>query len=127
MGLANVQLPTNAQKFFGFIKKIAAFDYMDLNPYINTILQLNSTEPFKVAFDEMGYNSMFLSNNMGTLNFAFFFYLGGLMVMYYYSKRKDKSKAAKRFYKKLHEMLVYNYIIGTVMESYANIAVCTFI
>jgi hypothetical protein len=100
---------------------------MDLNPYINTILALNSTEPFNVGFDEMGYNSMFLSNNMGTLNLAYFFYLGGLIVMYYYSTRKDKSKAAKRFYKKLHAMLVYNYIISTVMESYANIAVCTFI
>ena len=75
----------------------------------------------------MGYNSMFLSNNLGTLNLAYFFYLGGIMVMYYYSTRKDKSKAAKRFYKKLHAMLVYNYIISTVMESYANIAVCTFI
>jgi hypothetical protein len=100
---------------------------MDLNPYINTILNLNSTEPFNVVFDEMGYNSMFLSNNMGTLNLAYFFYLGGLMVMYYYSTRKNKSKADKRFYKKLHAMFVYNYIISTVLESYSNIAVCTFI
>jgi len=100
---------------------------MDLNPYINTILKLDSTEPFNVGFDEMGYNSMFLSNNLGTLNLAYFFYLGGLMVMYYYFTQRDKSKAAKRFYKKLRAMLVYNYIISTVMESYANIAVCAFI
>lgn len=70
-----------------------------MNPYINMMLRLNNTEPFNNVFDQMGYNSMFLSNNLGTLNLAFLFYLTGLLVMYYYKRLKSKSKKARRRYK----------------------------
>jgi hypothetical protein len=75
----------------------------------------------------MGYNSMFFSNNLGTLNLVFLFYLGGILVMHYYYQRKNTSRKAKRKYKRIKRLLVHNFIIKTIMESYANIAVCSFI
>ncbi len=98
-----------------------------MNPYINMMLRLNNTEPFNNVFDQMGYNSMFLSNNLGTLNLVFLFYLVGLLVMHYYKRLKSKSRVAKRRYRWIKRLLVHNFIITTIMESYSNIAVCSFI
>ena len=98
-----------------------------MNPYINMMLRLNNTEPFNNVFDQMGYTSMFLSNNLGTLNLAFLFYLVALLVMHYYKRLKSKSRVAKRRYKQIKRLLVHNFIIKTMIESYSNIAVCSFI
>ena len=91
------------------------------------MLQLNSTEPYSVMFDEMGYNSMFYSNNLGTLNLAFLFYVAALGAMFYYKDRKLKSKRARNRYYWLKELLLYDFIMSTVKESYASMAVCSFI
>lgn len=78
-------------------------------------------------FDEMGYNSMYFSNNLGTLNLAFLFYAGALLCMFYHKRRKSKSRKSRNRYKWLKQLLVYEFIIKTVKESYANMAVCSFI
>jgi predicted aminopeptidase len=127
MGLSDVQFPANAHTFFKQIRTIASFDYLDLNPYINGILLLNDTEPYSVMFDEMGYDSMYYSNNLGTLNLAFLFYVAALGVMFYYKDRKLKSKRARNRYYWLKELLLYDFILSTVKESYASMAVCSFI
>jgi hypothetical protein len=54
-GLSYVQFPANAHTFFNRIRAIASFDYFNLEPYINTILRVNSTEPYSVLFGEMGF------------------------------------------------------------------------
>lgn len=127
MGLSDVQFPANAHTFFNQIRTIASFDYLDLSPYINGILLLNDTEPYSAMFDEMGYNSMYYSNNLGTLNLAFLLYVGALFSMFYYKKRKSKSRRSRNRYKWLKKLLVYEFIIKTVKESYASMAVCSFI
>lgn len=52
-----------------------------MDPYINALLSTNETEPFNENFDSIGYGSMFFANNLGTLNLAFFFYLGLVAVL----------------------------------------------
>lgn len=66
------------------MQSIAAFDYIDMSPYINTLLNLNDTDPFSSGFEQMGYSSKYFSNNLGTLNLAFLFYFGALPAMKYF-------------------------------------------
>jgi len=75
----------------------------------------------------MGFSSMFYMNNLGTLNLAFYFYIGATFLMLYYGQSRHKSRRKNRKYKKLRSILVYDFIIETVNESYANMAVCSFI
>ena len=98
-----------------------------MSPYINTLLDLEDTQPYSELFDQMGYGSMYFSNNLGTLNLAFLFYLGALPVMKYFENNKHRSKKMKRRYRKLKKLLVHEFPIKTVMESYSNMAVCSFI
>jgi hypothetical protein len=70
---------------------------------------------------------MFFANNLGTLNLAFFFYLGMLLATCYYKSYKNSSKRSKRKYKALKKFVFYEFIIKTIMESYSTMAVCGFI
>jgi hypothetical protein len=70
---------------------------------------------------------MYYMKNLGTLNLAFHYYIGATFLMLYYAQRRKKSIRADRKYKKLKKMLVYDFIIETIKESYASMAVCSFI
>ena len=68
--------------FFNQINKVASFDIIDLDPFINKALNLNKTEPFNANFDAIGFGSMFFLNNMGSLLIGFAIYFIGLIVMF---------------------------------------------
>jgi hypothetical protein len=70
---------------------------------------------------------MYYMNNLGTLNLAFYYYIGATFLMLYYAQRRTVSKRSNRKYKKLKNVLVYDFIIETIKESYATMAVCSFI
>ena len=78
----DIQIPANVQMFFNQINKIASFDIVDLDPFINKVLNLNETEPFNDNFDAIGFGSMFFLNNMGSLLIGFVFYFIGLIAMF---------------------------------------------
>lgn len=67
--------------FFNQINKIASFDIIDIDPFLNKVLNLNETEPINSNFDALGFNSMFFLNNMGSLMIGFLIYFVGLLVM----------------------------------------------
>jgi hypothetical protein len=75
-------MPANAQMFFNQINKIASFDIIDLDPFINKVLNLNETEPFNANFRAIGFNSMFFLNNMGSLLIGFVFYFIGIIAIF---------------------------------------------
>ena len=70
---------------------------------------------------------MYYMNNLGTLNLVFYYYIGATFFMLYYAQHREVSIRADRKYKKLKKMLVYDFIIETIKESYASMAVCSFI
>lgn len=53
---------------------IASFDFVDLDPTINKMLKLNSTEPFNDNFGSLGFESIYLLNNLGSLLLGFIYY-----------------------------------------------------
>lgn len=98
-----------------------------MGPYINLLLNIEDSKPYSELFDQRGYGSIYFSNNLGTLNLAFLFYFGSLPVMKYFKDNKLRSKKMKRRYRRLKKLLVHKFPIGTVMESYSTMAVCSFI
>jgi hypothetical protein len=82
MPLFQVSMPGNALAFFNQIFKIASFDIVDVEPYINKALKLNDTEPFNNNFDSLGFSSMYFMNNLGTLLIAFLFYFSSIILLW---------------------------------------------
>ena len=105
-------MPANAQMFFNQINKIASFDIIDLDPFINKALNLNKTEPMNENFAAIGFNSMYFMNNMGSLIIGFLIYFVGLIVMFILQRFLNRKLWINRYFRKLKKMLLYDTIIA---------------
>lgn len=74
MPLMDVDLPINAAEFFGRILRIANFNLVDFNDPVNKFLKLEQTEPLSDNFNDVGFESRYIINNMGALFFFFLLY-----------------------------------------------------
>ena len=73
--LCDIDLPAKTSDFFSIINQIAAFDFYEgLSDDINWVLGLDPTEAFSEKFAKIGYESIFILNNMGTSIFLFIGY-----------------------------------------------------
>ena len=67
-------MPANTLDFFGFVNEIAAFEFYEgLSDDIYRVLDLETTEAFSEKFENLGYQSVLVLNNMGSM---IFFFLG---------------------------------------------------
>ena len=122
-----VQLPANAAIFFKSIFQIAAFDFYDLNDIINSLLQIEPTEPFNENFEDIGFESRYIINNMGTMIFFYIFYPSLIIFEKAISRCKNSSLCCNRFQSSLRSSLYYNVLITGLFESYALISICCLI
>ena len=116
-------MPANAQMFFSQINKVASFDIIDIDPFINRILNLNDTEPVNANFDAIGFKSIYFLNNMGSLLIGFMIYFAGLTVIFILQPFLNKKPWINKCYVKLKKMFLYNSIVAMMMESYSLIRV----
>ena len=116
-------MPANAQMFFSQINKVASFDIIDIDPYINRILNLNETEPVNANFEAIGLQSIYFLNNMGSLLIGFMIYFVGLTVIFILQPFLNKKTWINKYFVKLKKMLLYNSIVAMMMESYSLICV----
>ena len=129
MPLFKVQMPANAQSFFNQILKIASFDIINLDPYLNKMLRLPESQPLNSNFDELGFGSMYFLNNMNSMlvGFAFYFAMIVLLVLIDpFQDRCGKRKLAS-VTEYLRSLLFYNFIVSMMMESYSLMSVCCMI
>ena len=85
MPLFKTSIPANAGIFFNQIMQIAAFDLIEINGPLNYLLDLKPTGPLNQNFGAIGFESIFLINNMGTLGIAFLVWL--LLAIIYFITR----------------------------------------
>ena len=125
--LMNVQLPSNAAIFFKSIFQIAAFDFYDFNDIIHEVLDLEPTEPFNENFEDIGFESKYMINNMGTM--IFFYIIYPLLILFEkgIKKCKNRSLCCYRFQTSLRRSLYYNTMITGLFESYAVVSICCLI
>ena len=75
MPLLTVILPANAGMFFAQIMTISAFEVFDTKPYLDSVLHLEPADPINANFEAVGLESIYFLHNLGTLLFAFVFFL----------------------------------------------------
>ena len=127
MPLFKVNMPGNAQAFFNQIFKIAAFDIIEIEPYMNKLLQLNSTHPFNRNFESLGFQSMYFINNLGPLLIGFLIYFGAIIFLFILDRFTERSERASRLASKMFDSLFYNTLVSIMLESYAIMACCVLI
>ena len=79
--LCNIALPINAAKFFKTISQIAAFEIYDMNDFYHNLLNIPPTEAFSDNFEELGFESRYILNNVGAMVLFYLLY-PVLMIVY---------------------------------------------
>ena len=75
MPLFKTITPANAGLFFKQIMQIAAFDIVEISGPLDSLLNLEPTDPINQNFETVGFESVYLLNNMGTLAIAYLIWL----------------------------------------------------
>jgi len=112
MPLLKVTLPANAGVFFNAIFAIAAFDFFEVEDYVNAALSLDPTDPFSSNFDSIGFGSIYIINNLGPLSLTFIIYP---LVVLLHSVLKSSIGGhwrAEKPIKSLGESLFYGSAVG---------------
>ena len=122
----DVQMPANAEAYFSFLNQIVSFDFFDVDPIINKLLKLESTEPFNEHFRALGYSSMYFLNNMGLQLVAFFSFILFIILHQLLIPFAGWYRIAK-LYEKGRKSLFYSSLFTLLMESYGNVAICCMI
>ena len=125
--LCNVILPINAAKFFGTISSIAAFEVYDFGEPINKMLDVPATEPYNDNFEELGFESRYMLNNMGTLFFFYPAYPALMLIHWILNRFCNCTLRCGKFQRSLKHLIYYKLIITVIFESYAIVAVSVLI
>jgi len=117
MPLFTATLPANAGMFFAKMMEIAAFELFDTKPYLDKYLGLAPSEPLNSNFEAVGFESVYVLHNMGTLVLAFFYYL--FLVMFSYLLKCTTNYKVTHFREKLQRKLFWSSFIKLMFESYS--------
>ncbi len=123
--LIHVPISSNAWVFFASLMSLVNFDIIDTEPLTKKIFRLQQDQAFSDTFEELGYVSKFFIINMGTLLYAFFGLLLGLILILILGKLNHER--AQTLKAKLVRMLMWTSFIEYFNESYLTTAVSCFI
>lgn len=124
--LFKITVPANAGMFFSQIMQIAAFDFFETGPYIDALLGLPPSEPLNANFEAVGFESLYLLHNMGTLFIAFVAYFT-LVLLAFFCQYICCCERVKYFGENLRKKLFFGSFIQIIFESYSILAVSCFI
>ena len=86
------------------------------------MLDLEPTEPFSLSFKELGFESRYMLNNLGTMLIFYALYPVSMLLQLFLSRCCRCIHCFDRIRKKLKHMLYFKMIITVVFESYAIVA-----
>ena len=124
MPLFNITPPANANMLFSKIMEIAAFDIYEIGEPLDKLLNLEPSEPFNERFATVGFESIYLLNNLGTLNFAYLIWILAAIVTLILKEFAQEYENVRTVFNKMRKMLFFNTIISIYIESYSLLAVC---
>ena len=125
--LCSVIFPINFAQFISKIHSIAAFDIFETGEYIEEYLDIESAEPFNANFEELGMESTYMLNNLGTLALFYIAYPVLLVLYPVIYIFRNCCLCCRNIKSKMKSKLFYNMLIVGVMESYAVLALCCII
>jgi len=122
-----IQLPGNASVFFKELMRIAAFDIIELNDQLDWFFGLEPTEPINSNFEAIGFESVYLLHNLGTLLIAYFFYPFMCLVQKLCAYLGRWSKRCREWSDALKRRLYYGSLIRLIFEGYSLTTLCCII
>lgn len=128
MPLFNIQMPANAQMFYGFIMKLASFNILPVQDFYDKYLPSPSwDEPLNERFDLLGFQSTFFLNNMGTMVLGLLMIplLGCVLILLKPLSLVNRRIANLRV--RLHNSLFWSQQIVLMNESFSMVCMCAFI
>jgi len=128
MPLFNIDMPANAQMFYGFIMQLASFNILPMQDYYEKFIPAPSwDEPLSEKFDILGFGSTFFLNNMGTMVLGIVMIpLMGCVLLFLMPLAKC-SKRVLKLYHKIHSSLFWSHQIVFLNESYSMLCMCVLI
>ena len=127
LALLQINMPDNVANFFKSIFSIAAFDFYDTNDVLHEWLEIPPTEPFGDRFEQLGFESKYVLNNMGTMAIFYLVYMLLMIIQKCIHSGRHTCNCAKNMSRSLRHLLYYNLILTTVFESYSIICICCLI
>ena len=117
--LINVAYPATATVFFGMLMQVLTFQIYDFSDFYNRVLSLDpdseGNEPLNGHFDLMGYSSLYLVQNFGTLCWTVLVapisWMASLFIDTFYRE-------------KFRRMMFFDYWVVFLSENYIFLAVC---
>ena len=113
--------------FFSSISQIAAFEVYDFGDHIHDLLDIPPTEPFSDNFEELGFESKYVLNNLGTMLIFYLLYPILMLLHSILLRLCQCTLCCKRIQKSLQNLIYYKLIITVVFESYAIVAISCFV
>ena len=107
--------------------KIAAFEVVEISEPLDYILDLEPTGPISENFEVVGFESIYLLNNMGTLAIGYLLWGVAAIVSCFLKCFIYESKRVRKTHIWLKKMLFYNSLISLMLESYSLLSVCCLI
>lgn len=119
--LIPVQYSANAKIFLGNLINIANFDIIPTDLFYPYIFEFEETEPFNYEFEQLGFESIYLAEAMGTIFvLTHLFVVCYVFVILFYFLRNTCS-CAFRFSLWLNRKFLWNLLIIFIMEAYIEI------
>ena len=124
--LFNLQMPGNLSYFFGNLITLLTFDITSLIGLSELIAEINNYDgdPIYERFGELGYGSIFIIDNMGTM-FLTFIGTPALLILclIFHLLSMKITRIFKYLYVKLSSWLQYNPILRVVLEGYLELSI----
>ena len=128
ISLINVPLPASTLDFLKEIYSIASFDLIpNLGDMINSILGLLPTEPITQGLADLGFESDYIINNLGTIFFFFLSYPFAILLQLALQRCEKSSERVARANQYLKRSLYYNSFITGLNEGYSVLALSVLI
>ena len=70
--LVNLPTPANLNTFFSLLMQLVTLNFIDTTKFVDKIMKLDYVDPYSEQFNEVGYGSLYVFQNLGTLAFIMF-------------------------------------------------------
>ena len=127
MALFTVRMPANAAMFFGFLMQIASFDFIPMDLLYDLIFPNKiRSEPLNANFDQIGFSSMYLIYNLGSMILAFVM-IPVKILLYFCLKPLNHFERVRKIRQYLWLSTFWNTTLATIKESFTIIVICVLI
>ena len=116
MLLVNLPSPDSSKIFFAALLKIVALDLVDLDDSFDEWLNLIETKPISENFSMMGYESLYVIRNFGSL--IFIFPIGMFILFIGWLLKFTKRKAAVKIHLAILKFFIFGGTIAFFSESF---------